>query len=82
MAVTRSTAAERTRTEPASRAGGVIYTRGPEFLWLSAAACIVAIGLALVYLGKTGTAAAPGARPPLDLRRIDRVEMLLPYLDI
>ena len=82
MAVTRSTAADRTRTEPVVPVAVPAYVRGPEFLWLTASALLIVIGLTLVYLAKTQQAAPVGSRPPLDLRHVDRMEQLLPYLDV
>jgi cell division protein FtsW (lipid II flippase) len=83
MAVTRSTAAERTRTEGFAPAGvsGTSH-RGPELAWLLLVSAVLAIGLGLVYAAKTRAPSASPAQPPFNLRSVDRQEQLLPYFDI
>ena len=81
MAVTRSTPAERARTSTAAVLPSRAKMRAPELLWLAIASVLVAAGLALVFFAKT-TPQVSAPRPPLDLRRIDRREQLLPYLDL
>src|SRR5258708_343035 len=75
MAVTRSSVTDRARVSIPLQT----FSRMPELLWLLIASVLVLGGLTLVYLAKTNR---ENKTNPIDLRRIDRQEQLLPVLDM
>ena len=79
MAVTRSTAADRSQLRYGGEPRFRSFSRAPEFVYLLAAALLVAAGLFLTYRART---AAPAPIAALNLNEVDRSEKLLEGLSI
>ncbi len=80
MAVTRSTAAERTRHSTPFTVRTAAY-RTRELIGLVAASLLVVAGVYLAYQGRVARLETP-APGPFDLTQLDRREQLLPYLTL
>ena len=80
MAVTRSTAAERTRHGSPFAVRTAAY-RTRELIGLAGASLLVVAGVYLAYQGRVARLETP-APGPFDLTQLDRREQLLPFLTL
>ena len=76
MAVTRSTAAERSQTRTQRPPAGAGKDRGAELLWLFMASVVVLAGIVLTFLAKAPSIST--SAQALNLNTVERREQLLP----